>query len=50
MAALTKKQTDKLKEHSKHQTTKHMASMRKDMRKGMSFSKSHIKAKKKVGV
>jgi len=27
-----------------------MASMKKDMRKGMSFSKSHIKAKKMVGV
>ena len=49
MKTLTKKQNDALKRHAKHRTAKHMASMRKDMRAGMSFSASHKKAMKKVG-
>ena len=38
-----------MKEHSKHHSKKHMAEMKKDMLSGLSFSKAHIKAKKKVG-
>ena len=33
----------------KHHSAKHMASMRKDMMAGMSFTASHKKAQKKVG-
>jgi len=47
--ALTKRQTDALKRHSKHHTAKHMASMKKDMLAGMSFTASHKKAMKKLG-
>tara|TARA_R100000700_G_scaffold16622_1_gene22808 strand:+ start:460 stop:618 length:159 start_codon:yes stop_codon:yes gene_type:complete len=46
---LTKRQTDALKRHSKHHTAKHMASMKKDMLAGMSFTASHKKAMKKLG-
>ena len=44
---ITKRQQDKLKEHSKHHTPKHMADMRKAMRSGSTFTKAHIIAKKK---
>ena len=47
--ALTKRQQDILKKHSKHYSAKHMAMMRKDMRAGMSFSAAHKKAQKAVG-
>ncbi len=47
--SLTQRQKDTLKRHSKHHSTKHMASMKKDMIAGMSFSASHKKAMKKVG-
>ena len=47
--ALTKRQQDTLKKHSKHLSAKHMAMMRKDMRAGMSFSAAHKKAQKAVG-
>ena len=46
---LTKKQKEIMKKHSKHHSKKHMAAMKKDMLSGMSFTKAHIKAKKKVG-
>ena len=46
---LTKRQKETLKKHSKHLSSKHMTSMKNDMKKGMSFSKSHKKAMKKVG-
>lgn len=49
MAALTKRQQDTLKKHSKHHSSKHMAMMRKEMRAGMSFSAAHKKAQKAVG-
>mgnify|MGYP001805104891 CR=1 FL=1 len=39
----------KLKELSKHHSAKHMAMMKKDMKKGMSFSAAHKKAQKMVG-
>ena len=47
--ALTDRQKTALKRHAKHHTAKHMASMRKDMMAGMSFTDSHKKAQKKVG-
>ena len=46
---LTDAQKKKLKEHSKHHTSKHMAMMRKDMKAGMSFTAAHKKAQKAVG-
>ncbi|MAB65414.1 MAG: hypothetical protein CL662_01100 [Bacteroidetes bacterium] len=39
----------KLKEHSKHHTKKHMDMMKKDMKAGMSFSAAHKKAQRLVG-
>ena len=47
--ALTKTQKTTLKKHSSHHTKKHMTSMKKNMAKGKSFSKSHSIAMKKVG-
>ena len=47
--ALTKTQKTTLKKHSSHHTKKHMASMKKNMEKGKSFSKAHSIAIKKVG-
>tara|TARA_B100000963_G_C22406755_1_gene571367 strand:+ start:632 stop:781 length:150 start_codon:yes stop_codon:yes gene_type:complete len=46
---LTKRQRSTLAKHKKHHTKKHMNSMIKDMKSGMSFSASHKKAMKKVG-
>jgi len=43
---ITKRQQDKLKEHSKHHTSAHMTAMRKDMRNGKTFTAAHIAAKK----
>ena len=47
MVALTEKQKVKLKEHAKHHTKKHIADMKKYMKNGKSFSKSHMMVKKK---
>jgi len=47
--ALTKKQTETLKKHSKHHSAKHMTAMRKAMRAGSTFTVAHKKAMKKVG-
>jgi hypothetical protein len=49
MAALTKRQQETLKKHSKHHSSKHMAMMRKEMRAGKSFTEAHKKAQKTVG-
>tara|TARA_R100001591_G_C4263156_1_gene160344 strand:- start:116 stop:283 length:168 start_codon:yes stop_codon:yes gene_type:complete len=46
---LTKRQQDTLKKHSAHHSPKHMAMMRAEMRKGVSFTAAHKKAQKKVG-
>ena len=46
---LSDAQNKKLKEHSKHHSSKHMAMMRKDMKSGMSFTAAHKKAQKMVG-
>ena len=48
-AKLTDSQKKKLEEHKKHHSTKHIASMRMSMLKGMSFNEAHNKAMKKVG-
>ena len=47
MTALTSNQNTRLKAHSKHHTAAHIARMRKEMRKGVSFAKAHMMAKKK---
>ena len=46
---LTKLQKTTLKKHSVHHSKKHMDEMKKDMKKGASFSKAHKTAMKKVG-
>ena len=47
--ALTKRQEDTLKKHSKHHTKKHMAEMRRRMKAGSTFTAAHKAAMKKVG-
>ena len=47
--ALTKKQQNVLKKHSKHHTVKHIRSMVTAMRGGATFKQSHNIAMKKVG-
>lgn len=46
---LTDKQKEMLKKHKVHHTKKHMDFMKKEMKKGTSFTASHKKAKKEVG-
>ena len=46
---LSIRQKKMLGKHAKHHTSKHMASMKKAMRKGSSFKSAHNKAMKKVG-
>ena len=46
---INKKEKKTLTKHKIHHTPKHMAQMKKDMKKGTNFKKSHIKAMKKVG-
>jgi len=46
---LTQKQKEKLREHAKHHTTKHMALMKQLMKSGKTFSVAHNEAKKQVG-
>tara|TARA_R100001594_G_scaffold125192_1_gene162154 strand:+ start:41 stop:205 length:165 start_codon:yes stop_codon:yes gene_type:complete len=46
---LTIRQQTALKNHAAHHTTKHMAEMRKAMRKGSTFTAAHRQAMKKVG-
>ena len=46
---INKKEKKTLAKHKIHHTAKHMAQMKKDMKKGTTFKKSHIKAMKKVG-
>jgi len=46
---IDKKEKKTLTKHKIHHTAKHMAQMKKDMKKGVTFNKSHIKAMKKVG-
>ena len=50
--ALTKRQENTLKKHSKHHTRKHMGLMRKVMSRDknpLSFTEAHKLAQKKVG-
>ena len=46
---LSKRQQTALKKHSKHHTKKHIQYMVNSMKRGSSFSKSHVNAQKKVG-
>ena len=46
---LTDRQKKTLQKHSKHHSAKHMASMKKDMSAGKTFTQAHKKAMKKVG-
>lgn len=46
---LTAQQKNKLQEHSKHHSKRHMSMMRMMMMRGSSFDKAHTEAKKKVG-
>tara|TARA_B100001059_G_C17832493_1_gene585653 strand:- start:1230 stop:1382 length:153 start_codon:yes stop_codon:yes gene_type:complete len=49
MAELTEKQKNTMKKHSVHHTKKHMKFMNNKMKQGMSFTKAHKLAMKKVG-
>ena len=49
MKKLTKRQPATLRRHASHHTKKHMAFMRREMRKGKSFTASHRAAMRKVG-
>jgi len=44
--AIAISESERLKEHSKHHTAKHMKIMREEMKKGASFDKAHKKAMK----
>lgn len=44
---ITKRQKATLKKHSVHHTPEHMTGMRNAMKKGSTFTKAHIIAKKK---
>ena len=46
---LTKAQEAKLSKHGGHHSAKHMAMMRREMKKGKSFGAAHKMAKKAVG-
>ena len=46
---LTKRQQATLRRHASHHTKKHMAFMRREMRKGKSFTAAHRAAMRKVG-
>mgnify|MGYP003110808328 FL=1 len=46
---LTARQKEMLKKHSAHHTKKHISEMKKDMKKGKSFTEAHKLAMKKVG-
>ena len=41
MVRITKTQTERLKKHSKGHSLAHMSIMKREMRKGASFSKAH---------
>tara|TARA_B100001939_G_scaffold33347_1_gene25883 strand:- start:4823 stop:5014 length:192 start_codon:yes stop_codon:yes gene_type:complete len=47
--ALTKRQENAMKRHSKHHTTKHMAFMKRRMLMGDTFRAAHKKAQQKLG-
>jgi len=49
MKKLTKRQQATLRRHASHHTKKHMAFMRREMRKGKSFTAAHRAAMRKVG-
>tara|TARA_Y100001951_G_scaffold103576_1_gene112757 strand:- start:1617 stop:1772 length:156 start_codon:yes stop_codon:yes gene_type:complete len=49
MKKLTKRQETTLKKHSVHHTKKHMDFMKKEMRKGKTFTIAHRMALKKIG-
>jgi len=46
---MSQNQKDKLKEHAKHHTAKHMTIMKRMMKGGVSFTKAHNAASKMVG-
>lgn len=46
---LTEAQKKRLKKHSAHHSSKHMAMMKKMMKAGKSFAQAHTAAQKKVG-
>ena len=46
---LTTRQKNKLKEHSVHHTKGHMDFMKRLMRSGVSFTRAHREAQRRVG-
>ncbi len=49
LSGLTKRQVSAMRRHSKHHTSKHLKSMVRTMKKGKTFTQSHIIAQKRVG-
>lgn len=49
VSKLTKRQQQSMKRHSVHHSKKHIQYMYNSMRRGVSFSKAHVNAQKKVG-
>jgi hypothetical protein len=47
---IDKKEKKILSKHKKYHSIKHISEMKREMKKGMAFKKSHNKAIKKVGV
>lgn len=47
--SINKKEEKTLTKHKKHHSKKHMRRMRLLMKEGLSFSKAHTQAMKKVG-
>jgi len=45
----TQRQKNALTKHSKHHTQKHMTEMKKDIKRGKTFTQAHKNALKKVG-
>lgn len=49
LKGLTKRQVSAMRRHSKHHTAKHLKSMVRAMKKGKTFTQSHMIAQRKVG-
>ena len=49
LTGLSKRQMAAMRRHARHHTAKHLRSMVAAMRKGATFSQSHVSAMKKVG-
>tara|TARA_R110002020_G_scaffold222125_1_gene430587 strand:- start:334 stop:507 length:174 start_codon:yes stop_codon:yes gene_type:complete len=49
LKGLTKRQVSAMRRHSRHHTAKHLKAMTLSMKKGKTFTQSHIIAQRKIG-